>query len=190
MKKIILKFKLIVFCLMGLIMCGVLSSCKKDEEDVIWDYSPLAINIIVLDAEGHNILNPDVEGSLYGTAISVTYNDETYQTKWTSEDWNTRYLAPYFTGLTFKPGKVWEDGQSHPVGELNHLSFGEFESSHDVTMYLTLHIPTLDKEYEIECRHTFRWVNKEPHQEDKYFVDGVSTGSEYAVITVPESMPL
>lgn len=181
-----MKLKLFVYTLLGLIMCGMLISCDK-EDDVIWDWSPLTVKMIVQDEEGNNILNPDVEGSLYGSPISVTYNGETYDAKWEPEDGNTRYLAPHFTGLTFRNGEIWEDGKYRPEVNLNHLSFGEFKVEHDVEMYLTLHIPTLGKEYEIECRHKFWWKKKEPHQEEEYFVDGVSTGDGYAVITIPKA---
>lgn len=46
--------------------------------DMIWDLITPDVCIIVTNADGENLLDPDVEGNILNSGIKVEYNDETY----------------------------------------------------------------------------------------------------------------
>lgn len=102
---------------LGLFLCVIgLTSCNNsNENDKIWDFTPIVLYISVQDAEGNDLLNPDTPGNIADEKIVAQYGGKTYE-KDIPVNQTRAYLA-HFNGLqTYKNknGKYF-------------LTFGEFQ---------------------------------------------------------------
>lgn len=93
--------------------CDSNNRCENVERDLI---TP-DICIVVTNAVGENLLDPDVEGNILDSDITVEYNGETYALT----DKNTRASKPVWHGLRIEK---FDYGDDRPT-----LKFGEFDTS-------------------------------------------------------------
>lgn len=49
-----------------LVLLPVLQSCSDKNDDTIWDYAPYVLSMDIVDSEGHNLLDPEVDGNIIG----------------------------------------------------------------------------------------------------------------------------
>lgn len=68
-----------VIYLFGLFLAISFIACSEDEEQPISpDSIPMAVYINVVDNEGRNLLDSDIEGNIRGNEIKVFMNEKTY----------------------------------------------------------------------------------------------------------------
>lgn len=129
-----------VFCLSErvvsvILLCAVslLSACKREEEDITWDFVCYMVDFYVSEARtGANLLDAATEGNILNNDIYVEYNGNRYDMYKNSPGLygyaETRYIMPAPLGLRLRPydfqwnfvSKSWERRGSW------HLEFGEF----------------------------------------------------------------
>ncbi len=154
-----------------------LTSCGDD--DVIWDFSPVVLQINIVDADGNNLLLPDEEGSWFGKPMSIEYDGEVYQAQWETPEppyySNTRYYLPQFKGLYFD--------SSHIQGPT--LDFGEFDGEKNQKIDATFKIEGYDQEYRIVYTHTVKWKGNNPKVSNSITLNGKSVNE--ITVTLPKN---
>lgn len=170
--------KTISALLLMTIMMG-LSGCNND--DVIWDIYPANIIVKIVDEEGQNLLDPDVEGNRVGCPMSMTYDGETYSAIWDREELNreSRYYMASFRGL------IWEGILDSSSPASHKLSFGEFQGDTDHTIDATFTVEGTGKVYVIRYEHKFKWKGKKPYSDDHIYLDGKKYDGNTIEITLP-----
>lgn len=169
----------------------ILTSC---EEKGFWchDVSPFDINMIIEDADGNNLLNPEFEGNIIDQ-MTLTYNDETYKIDNTKENIATRALPSEFYGLrhfccdngrhfitfgnfvgehNYKEEKItinWGDGTSDEVTFTNKVRGGSHTPKLDITRTIKHNGQKVDADIEIILR-TILMENPYDHPNGKAFV--------------------
>lgn len=81
-------------------------SCDNNEnEDMVFgDFNPPNIDIMIVDEEGTNLLDPTVEGNWMDQPFQMTYLKDTYETSWIGDPIlnippPSRLYVAYFHGL-------------------------------------------------------------------------------------------
>lgn len=174
MKKI---FGLLI--LVAYVLC--MTSCSE-EGDVIWDVAPAGIEIQLVDEDGNDLLNPEVEGNWVGAAMQISYDGETYDAIWSREDIKprSRYYMPTFIGLVWN-GALYDDNKDY------NLYFGEFEGTENHDMHLTFSIDGMTTVYEFEYKHDFSWKKNEPNSDNHIIYNGKKIEGSTIVLTVPRN---
>lgn len=164
----------------------ILTSC---EEKGFWchDVSPFDINMIIEDADGNNLLNPEFEGNIIDE-MTITYNDETYKIDNTKEKIATRALPSEFYGLrhlcsdngrhfitfgnfvgehNYKEEKItinWGDGTSDEVTFTNKVRGGSHTPTLDITRTIKLNGKEVNPDIDITSNNIpVEYVNEHPH---------------------------
>ncbi len=162
-----------------------LSSCKDDEEIILMDIRAVDVEIIIQNAEGQNILSPGIQGSLYGSDISIEYNGETYNADW-GPFGESRYYMPNFYGLKFMPGYSFVNGDIVADPSKDMLMFGEFAGDENQNISAVLKINGQPETYKIDIVHEFKWKNKEPKYNNKVYLNGELIKGRTIIIRLPE----
>lgn len=144
------------------------SSCDGPEKDMIWDISPVGIFIDLVDEDGNNLLDPNVEGNWVGCLMTIKYDEEDFPALWEMPDREnlTRYYMPMFYGF------IWEGAFNRPNNNFYSLYFGEFTGDQNHKIAVTFELEGHDSVYEIVYDHKFKWKHKEPHFDDHIYLNG------------------
>lgn len=127
---------------------GLLTSCKVEGDDVIWDIAPLVISVKVLSPDGYSVLN----GS-NAPQITATYRGKTYACSR-----RTRYYMPQFFGLAYAN---------------DYLLFGELNGDATYTdERLVIDWGDGSPEDVITFSHRIEWKNNEPHFRQTFYLNG------------------
>lgn len=173
---------LTLFALSGIII----TSC---EEKGYWihDVLPFDINMIIEDADGNNLLNPEFEGNIIDE-MTITYNDETYKIEKDKENIATRMLYSEFYGLrhfcsdtgrhfvtfgnfvgerNYKDEKItihWGDGTSDEVTFTNKVKGGSHTPTLDITRTIKLNGKEVNPNIDITSSNVpVEYVNEHPY---------------------------
>lgn len=155
--------------LASLLLAMFVSGCN---EDVIWDVYPVNLSVEVMDAQGNNLLDPDVKGNIVGEALSLEYKGKTFDVMWDGlepgyMDETKAYLARFYG--------IWRGPVSSgdPVSETNPrvLHIGELpgDENYDVTMPLKCK----DKVFNIRVVNRYKTkLNGAPSVHTEIYLDG------------------
>lgn len=188
------KLRWLVWSLVVALATGVVfSSCDDDGGEIIWDIGGVVIPIRILDDQGVNLLDPDVEGNWMDEAFSISYNDNLYTVDWDGDQRNVgeegspmsrAYLA-VFEGLCAVNENVWRkcDWATSPNGHL--LFIGEFPGDRDQMITVDLMVPGINTVFHIGMTHTIRWKNKEPVLNTYYTLNGQPVTTSAVTIILP-----
>ncbi|MFI3285746.1 MAG: hypothetical protein R3Y08_03750 [Rikenellaceae bacterium] len=132
-------------------------------DDIIWDYTPMTLDISVVNDKGEDLLDKSVDGNILDNEITITYDGNTYGLGKGAEPIVTRECLAVFDGLTH---------YDSPYGN-NYLSFGEFAAYYSYDMDLTLDLGT-GKTYDLRYVHNFEHIDllEQPTIENEAYVDG------------------
>lgn len=116
-----------------LLLLITISLCSCDElpfgNDVIWDVSPVEVNIYVQDSQGNDLLSSSFEGNILKDSIYVEYGGIKFPIGVDmSEETMTRAYLAVLTGLKLRK-----------YGNENYLSFGEFDGTKDWNDVCSIH---------------------------------------------------
>lgn len=132
MKKIL--FFTFIMLFSGLQSC----SDKNDDDDIIWDYAPYILSMDVVDSEGRNLLDPEVDGNIIGEKIEMFYDDECYPVRFTEiPEMQSREYFPRFFGLV--RAQRW-DYKAHEF-TIWQLFWGEFDCGRSKSYSFSLQFP-------------------------------------------------
>lgn len=161
----------------------IFSSCGSDgpEDGVIWDIRPVGITIKLVDADGRNLLDPNVEGNWVNCPMMVGYNEKSYPAQWElpEQDKATRAIFPMFYGLIWSGVFPWQDSKS------NTLYFGEFSGESNEKVEVTFAIEDLNTVYEIVYDHKIEWKKHKPHFDDHIYLNGKRYDGSSVEIVLP-----
>lgn len=171
--------------LLSVSLLSTLLSCSSDNSDdlMIWDIYPTGITIRLVDADGRNLLDPDVEGNWVGCPMHIGYEDQAYSTIWDRESipLETRACMPIFYGL------VW-DGAFGGNADHYGLNFGQFDGAENHHIVTTFSIEELNTVYEIVYDRKFEWKKNEPHSTDYIYLNGKkSEGCTVKIVLPPHT---
>ncbi len=177
------RFIYFLFAAATLIM--TMAACSKDDEDAlpddgdIWDISPTAVFIHIVDEEGNNLLDPTVVGNWIGEPMWMLYRDKAYDVAWTKEEMSTptRAIMPHFYGAVWNG--VWTD---------KHYSirFGDFHGDSNRTYDLTFGITAINTVFEFEYSHRLLWEDKKPKFEDYITYKGKKIEGSTLTLVLPK----
>lgn len=175
MQRIVEKTLMLASMLAVVVLAGC-SSSDEPEEGVVWDISPVTVLVDVVDADGNDLLNPEVEGNIVDGAASVDYKGQTYPVSWRTPYYGyegTRAYRATFQGALHHPVDRFK-----PVSAQNPwiLEIGELagDENYDVTMQLKIS----EKTYSIRVVNEFSWKKHNPRIETTVYLDGVKQESE------------
>lgn len=88
-----------------------------------WDIHPFELNIVVVNEQGDNLMNPLVENNLTQSGITAHFRDSIYQLYDFNDYKRTRYYLPKLYGLTF---------QDPLLNGYYRMNFGELDGTDDI----------------------------------------------------------
>lgn len=174
--------KLTSAILLSILMLASLFSCSSDNSDdfIIWDIYPAGISIRLVDSDGRNLLDPNVDGNWVGCPMHIQYEDQSYSAIWDRESLprETRAYFPHFYGL------VW-DGVFYPEEAHYGLYFGEFAGDRSYNMKTTFAIEELNTVFEIDYVRKFEWKKNKPHSTNYIYLNGQKSEGSSVEIVLP-----
>lgn len=108
--------------------CLCLTACGDDDDDVIWDFAGVNVNLNLIDSEGNNLLDPGVTGNWFGKTMWIEYEGQRYDARWTSNIPGREYLA-HFEGFHVEPGLIKIDDKYEYSKTANHLVSENFRGT-------------------------------------------------------------
>lgn len=170
--------------LLGLVACD---ESKNDgpDDDVIWDFSPVTVNIYLQDAEGNNLLSPTFPGNIRGRRIAALYEGKEYEVNWNSAG-ETRFYMPNFTGLSIEMSYVLSGDDYVLAPETSHLTFGEFDGSQDQDISLTLSIEDIPETWDITYTRRMEWKKHKPVITDTRTLNGETVEGRMIIVLPTE----
>lgn len=123
MKKYILCFTIIV--------SAFIVSCERFNNDIIVDWAPVSLNIIVHDSDGNDLLNPENPNNII-EGTSIKYKGKIYKANmdWYNESVKTRAYLPTLYGLFLVNDEMTTSWNGKYPGF--HLIFGEIDGAEDM----------------------------------------------------------
>ena len=97
------------YALLAITIATTLTSCGEGDEPVIWDFSPVCIELYITDSQGNSLLDADAPGSILGSGISATYDGKEFQAipcnqpDATPDAAASRYYLAALRGLYIRP---------------------------------------------------------------------------------------
>lgn len=161
MKKKIFLLNVFLIAFSGIL----LTSCSKDDDDVIVDVYPGYIEVSFYDSQGNDLLNPKCEKNIIGENIVLEYGNEEYSVLWNRYPTipSSRFHMAQFYGIWY-----FDKFTDFPDEEkLYSLTIGEFFRTHDYDTIMKLKYK--DKEYEIRYIFKYKCLGK---SETKIYLDG------------------
>lgn len=148
-----------LFMLMSIVL---LSGCKRECGDVIWDINPVVYSISIVDANGNDLLNPATAGALDYSKLKAVYKNKDYSCQKQEAITSTKAYLPQFYGLQLRQDKGTFmldfgelDGAASYKNETIRLDYGDGSSD------------------EISFNRDFKWNKQnEPVISQKWFVNG------------------
>lgn len=151
---------------------------NKDDYDgpapgIIWDFMPFAVNIMVTDAAGNDLLNPETENSIADNGIKARFKGRVFEKDSIVLPGQTKAVMSVFYGL--RSVKL--------TNGFYGLSFGEFSGDNN---YGATDI-VLDWNDGTPCdtitfSHRFWWEGHDPNQETFLYLNGVETDAPVHII--------
>lgn len=162
--------------LLGVLLIPVLlTSCKKEKDDLIWDFIPIVIAINVVDESGNNLMDPATENSIAGNEIKITFRGKTYNLdEEPNEKTNSRAYLPKFRGL-YSFDEFRKDFQYG-------LFFGEFARDDNYDEEIVIDWGDGSMNDIIVFNHKFWWEKDNPKSETTFYINGKKVNGEYIII--------
>lgn len=129
-----------------------LTSCG-DEEDIIFDYSPITLKVNVHNSNGENLLEKSTPGNILDDKNTFSFNGETSDiyVGWPNEEKDvsseTRFYMPMWYGAFIAPS--FYKYSYYDKGE-NAIYIGEFDGAASGTLNMELNLG--EHKYEISVK--------------------------------------
>ncbi|MDE7426679.1 MAG: hypothetical protein K2M79_02625 [Muribaculaceae bacterium] len=159
--------------LLLLVSGSLLTACGDDEKN---EPLPIPSDVIIpeikiVDAEGNNLLDPNVPGNWYGAEMWAEYNGQIEMALWADYgdqalQKNSRSYTPTYAGLYEYTECEYIKGDSAsgvtviPDFSTTVLRFGHFTGERDLDIDVLFTIPELDKTYHIQIYNKVIDINK------------------------------
>lgn len=168
-------------------------SCDNNEnEDMVFgDFNPLNIDIMIVDEEGTNLLDPTVEGNWMDQPFQMTCLKDTYETSWIGDPIlnippPSRLYVAYFHGLRCEQISVFENNDRVYYENKYKLVFGEFQGDEHQDLSMTFHVPYIETTYNIKVEYRFYLENYyDAYHTTRIWVDGKEVDSRPIKIVLP-----
>lgn len=178
--------------LIGALMILALSSCGKDSEDPftrflaqpsyspksgwIFDFSPTLVRILLSDAQGNDLMDPENENGWLNKPISASFNGKTYEGIEMKgirlDDEQTKAYLAVIKGFYIYPKEYTETEQYV-------LTFGELDSADLWNHDLVISWPDGSSDV-IRVQHALRWnVKGEPEMYTGFKFNGEPVDGAY-----------
>ena len=160
MRKIL--FTLLLF--LGAMLVNI-SCSSDDDDDIIWDYYPITLNVEVVDESGNNLLDPSCTENILSRPITLTHDGETtpiemYEQKEATP--NSRAYLAWWYGAYIIGAPDQSDGHYH-------IFIGEWDAfAKDDSVKLNIN----GKEYELSFTNSYKAQKHGAYDFDrKYYID-------------------
>lgn len=143
------------------------TSCSSDDDDdIIWDFYPITLNVEVVDESGNNLLDPSCTENILSRPITLSHDGETtpiemYEQKEATPN-SRAYLARWY-GAYIIGAPDQSDGRYH-------IFIGEWDAfSKDDSVKLNID----GKEYELSFTNSYKAQKHGAYDFDReYYIDG------------------
>lgn len=159
-------------------------SCSNSDDDfLIYDIPPVLLKIDIQDSNGANLLNPEVNGNMYGdSTIVAEYDGKTYQADW-EYDYNkenqSRAMLVIFRGLFCDAPYETINGE-HKPGNNKSIYFGDLDG--EVSFDKTIVLKYQGQSHEIRVVNDFTVKKGVPQKTTKIYVDGKLNESGESIV--------
>ncbi len=165
------------FIILGLAAILIpLSSCEDitkgtndNNDDIIYDFSPIELSISVADEEGNLLLSPEYENNIIGSPICFMEGRKAYAVNWENAQIESRYYMPHFYGALYKPVQKW-NGHYWEASDEMRIFLGEFGGNETFDRTFTVEISR--HKFELRVTNRLTWENKKPEIDRHYYLDG------------------
>ncbi len=160
-----------LFMLAALLPMLMLTGCKSDDDDVlIWDIYPITMYVYIADADGNNLLDPEVEGNIVDQPMTVEYKGMSYDVQWKTlwpDHSDTRAYLARFHGALHHPADVY-----NPASADNPwvLEIGELPGDEDYDE--TILLKYKNKVFNIRVVNKFTWTKGKPNVDAVVYLNG------------------
>lgn len=172
-----MKHSKIIFATLMAMLLG-LSSCKGEDDDVMWDFSPIEIDIIIRDSEGHNLLDPDYEKNIIGSEVYMTCDDSRHDPQASCVDsrhdvewmWGTQPVTRVYAALYYGIRHLNTNLYSPSTPSEWILKIGEFPG--DENCDRTFDLVINGKTHKLRLVNSFKWRRNDPQIDTQIYLDG------------------
>ena len=165
-----------IYILIASIIALTAGGCSDDNDDIIWDFSPVTIDLDVTDADGNSLLRAETPGNILASGLTATFSDKEYTLRMPDDNMQSRALPARFIGL-YLDENIWMD-QDMMMHSSPRLCFGEFQGFEDFDHTVVFHFPSADRNVTVRVVSKARWKGNDPDWRLDYYLDGVHLDSE------------
>lgn len=183
----------IPFLLVALAGCACFSSCDNmsGNNDILYDFAGVGVNIALVDADGNNLLSPDTDGNWIGEDMFASCDDKTYTVSWEyilfDSEHQSRMYLPTFYGLICRPKISWNGTSWQMEKNNNQLLFGEFSGHSNQHKNIVFGIDKLNTVWNIELDYTLTWHKGEPKTKKTIRINGQPVENGVVTIVLPRN---
>lgn len=163
----------IVLPIVMLIATYSITSCTNND-DVIWDITPVEIYIEVVNSEGYNLIDPKSEYTIINKGITATFMNQNYKL-YNIEDFykKTRAYMPIPYGLVFK-----QDDYSKQY----LIYFGQFDGTENYSKESLIIDWNDGTKNEIIIDHHFKWRKGTPKIKEQIWLDNTKASRKIRIV--------
>lgn len=155
-----LSFVYLAVILISLTGCG--------DDDVLWDIAPTRVQLNVVNQDGENLLDPNVDGNIWGETATLIIDGKS--TDYVIErNPRSRAMLAIFYGVYLEN-----------LTGTEYLTIGEWQTEKSAEYDMTLIIR--GKSYSIRVVNDFKWKHNEPKIKRTYFLDGKQTDNPMTIV--------
>lgn len=176
--KILFGTLLIFFCAMSFFACDNDDNGGNDNGMLFWDFAPIVLQISVQDAQGNDLLNPEMEGFIGNKGIKAIYRGKTFEKDSVvipKKIAVTRAYLPHFKGL-----QTWKNDKGRYF-----LTFGEFAGDDNFNNE-QVKIDWSDGTSDVfSFSNHLQWKsNKEPEITRSFFLNGEKKFDKWGIFNI------
>lgn len=148
-----------------------LCSCNDDDNEVIYDFAPIVLDVAVVDQKGNSLLSEDYENNIVGTSVTFADEEGEYPVDWEIyKKQQSRAYLPIFYGAVYAPAKKWDGTKWEPSDEWR-IYFGELDGSKNIDR--TFIVEICGQKFDLRVTNKLKWKKNKPEIDRHFYLNGI-----------------
>lgn len=142
------------------------TSCSSDDDDIIWDFYPISLNVEVVDEDGNDLLDPANPANILSQPITLTHDGETTPIELYKDD----VAVPKSRAIFVKWYGAYIIGAPDLFDGHYHIYIGDWDA---FTKGDSVKLSIDGKEYELSFTNSYKPKKHGDYDFNrKYYIDG------------------